>query len=64
MIRELIIYSIAAVSSLFVLGYSVHMFVGGLVSKQTETWLIAAICLLGTLAIAYMYWDVIRRRRR
>jgi len=60
--KELIIYSIAAISSLFVLGYSVHMFVGGLVSEETETWLIAATCLVGVAVIAYMYWDVIRRR--
>jgi hypothetical protein len=62
--KEFIVYTIAAVSSLFVLGYSVHMFVGGLVSERTETWLIAAICLLGLGAVAYMYWDVIRRRRQ
>ena len=42
--KELIVYSIAAVSSLFVLGYTVHMFVGGLVSNTTENWLIAGAC--------------------
>jgi hypothetical protein len=62
--KELIIYSIAAVSSLFVLGYSVHMFVGGLVSKTTENWLIAGACLIGALVVAFMYWDVFRRRSR
>ena len=60
--KEFIIYSIAAVSSLFVLGYSVHMFVGGLVSESTETWFITAACLVGAAVIAYMYWDVFRRR--
>jgi hypothetical protein len=60
--KELILYSIAAVSSLFVLGYSIHMLVGGLVSDQTENWLIAMTCLVGAVVIAFMYWDVIRRR--
>jgi len=60
--KELIIYSIAAISSLVVLGYSVHMFVGGLVSKETETWLISAACIIGFGVISFMYWDVIRRR--
>jgi hypothetical protein len=62
--KEFIVYTLAAVSSLVILGYSVHMFVGGLVSKTTETWLIAAISMLGLIAVAYMYWDVIRRRRQ
>lgn len=62
--KEIILYSIAAVSSLFVLGYSVHMFVGGLVRPETEQWLIAIACLLGAAAIAYMAYDVARRRRQ
>jgi len=62
--KELFIYTIAAISSLVVLGYSVHIFVGGLVSKETETWLTAAVCTVGLVVIAYMYWDVINRRRQ
>jgi hypothetical protein len=38
------------------------MLVGGLVSDQTENWLIAMTCLVGAVVIAFMYWDVIRRR--
>jgi len=62
--KELIIYSIAAVSSLFVLGYSVHMFVGGLVHEQTEKWLIVTTCIVGFAVISFMYWDVIKRRNQ
>lgn len=62
--KELVIYTIAAVSSLFILGYTVHIFVGGLVSEQTETGLTVAVCLIGVAVIGYMYWDVIRRRRQ
>jgi len=60
--KEFIIYTIAAISSLIVLGYSVHMFVGGLVSEDTETWLISAACTIGFAVISFMYWDVMRRR--
>lgn len=61
--KELIIYTIAAVSSLFVLNYTVHMFVGGLVSEDTENWLKIAVGLIGFAVISFMYWDVIKRRR-
>lgn len=61
--KEIILYSIAAVSSLVVLGYSIHMFVGGLVSPVTERYLIAGACAIGLVIIALMYWDVARRRR-
>jgi Mn2+/Fe2+ NRAMP family transporter len=61
--KEVIFYLIAAVTSLVVLGYSVHMFVGGLVDAETERWLITGACLLGAAIIAVMGWDVVRRRR-
>lgn len=61
--REIIIYSVAALGSLFVLGYSVHMLVGGLVSAETEFWIITAACIIGAVVIAVMAWDVVRRRR-
>lgn len=62
--KEILLYTVAGISSLIVLGYSVHMFVGGLVSAETETSLIAAICGVGALVIGIMAWDVVRRRRR
>lgn len=61
--REIFIYLIAAVAGLTVLGYSVHMLVGGLVSRATEYALIGAVCLLGAGVLAFMAWDVVRRRR-
>ncbi|MEW6352786.1 MAG: hypothetical protein AB1469_00590 [Pseudomonadota bacterium] len=63
-IKEAIIYLIVAVAALVILGYSVHMLVGGLVSPATEYTLIAVACLVGALVIAYMAWDVIRLRKR
>jgi len=61
--KEVIFYLIAAVTSLVVLGYSVHMFVGGLVDPDTERWLIGGACVIGATVVAMMGWDVVRRRR-
>jgi hypothetical protein len=63
-VKELVLYLIAAVSSLIILGYSVHMFVTGLVAAQTERWLIIGACAVGVAVIGLMAWDVLRRRRK
>lgn len=60
--RILLFYAIGAAASLFILGYTVHMFVGGLVSKETEVALIAAAVFLGLGVIAFMTWDVLKKR--
>lgn len=62
--KEVVFYLLAAATALVVLGYSVHMFVGGLVSPVTERWLIAAACVAGLAVVSFMAWDVVRRRRR
>ncbi len=61
--KEAVLYAIVAVSALFILGYSIHMLFGGLVSPQTERRLITGACLIGAGAIAYMTWDVVQRRK-
>lgn len=61
--KEIALYVIAAISSVVVLGYTVHMFVGGLVGPETETQLIIIACSIGTLAVGMLAWDVIRRRK-
>lgn len=61
--KELLVYGISGVASLFIFGYCVHIFVGGLVSEQTEIILIAAVVTLGAAAIAWLAWDTIRRSR-
>ena len=61
--KEIIIYSIVALSSLTMLAYTVHMFVGGLVSEETEHALMAGVVVIGAIAIGLMAWDVIKRRR-
>ena len=61
--KEIIIYSIAAIAGITVFGYSIHMFIGGLVEPQTETIIITIVCLLAAGVMAFMTWDVIKTRR-
>ena len=61
--KEIILYAIAGISSLFILGFSIHMLVGGIVSAETEKLLIALFCTAGIMVILFMIRDVIRRRR-
>ncbi len=62
MIGEILIYVVIAISALFITGYAVHMFIGGLVSPELEYQLIVLVCVLIAGAIGYMTWDVIQRR--
>lgn len=61
--KELLLYGLAALGGLVVLGYSVHMFIGGLVSIHTERTMIVLVCLIGAACLAYMGWDIVKRRR-
>lgn len=61
--QEVAVYVVVALSSLLIMGFVVHMLVGGLVSLETEYTLIAVVCLADLAAICYMAWDVIRRRK-
>ena len=62
MIVEILIYLVSAISALFITGFAVHMFVGGLVSLDTEYQLITLACLIVVCVTACMTWDVIQRR--
>lgn len=61
--KEIVLYAIAAISSVVVLGYTVHMFVGGLVKPETEVQIIIIACSIGALVVGMLAWDVIRRRK-
>jgi Mn2+/Fe2+ NRAMP family transporter len=63
-LKEIIILIIVSCSSLFILGYSIHMFIGGLVSASTEFWAIVIACILGAIIIAFLILDIFRQRRR
>jgi len=63
-IKEIILYAIVGITSIFVLGYSVHMLIGDMVSHATERWVIAIACVIGVLAITFMAWDIVRHRKK
>jgi len=44
------------------MGYSVHMFVGGMVSPAAEHIITAIVVGIGAIAIAWMTRDILRRR--
>ncbi len=60
--REIIVYGISGIASLFIFGYTVHMFVGGLVSEQTEITLIAIVVIVAAAAEIYLIRDALRGR--
>ena len=64
LMREIIIYSIAAIACLAILAYSIHMFVGGLVSPELEKMIMAGGTLIGATVIGLMARDVMRTRRK
>lgn len=61
--KEIIVYGIAATSSLILLAYTVHMFVGGLVSERTENIAMIVVTGVGAIAIALLARTAIRIRR-
>ena len=63
-LKEIAILMIVSFSSLFVLGYSVHMFIGGLVSESTERWAIGIACTIGLAIIGFLIADILRQRRQ
>ena len=62
--KEIVIMIIVAVSSLFILAYSVHMFIGGLVSPQTEKISIIAALIIGVAILLFLGFDIIKQRRK
>ncbi len=63
-LREMLVYLVVAISSLFLSAFVVHMFVGGLVSPDTEYLLMGVMCSVVAGVIGFMAWDVVYRRRR
>jgi hypothetical protein len=62
-LQEAFLYLVVAISSLFIMGFAMHMLVGGLVSPETEELLIVLICLADMTAIGFMARDVLKRRK-
>lgn len=62
--REIVILIVVAVSSLFILGYSIHMFIGGLVSPETEKTSIIVAVAIGAVILLFLGLDIIKQRRK
>jgi len=62
--KEIFILLFVAISSLFILGYSVHMFIGGLVSPETEKLSIIIACSIGAVILLLLGLDIIKQRRK
>lgn len=62
--KNIPIYILVSISSLTILGYSVHMFIGGFVSPETETWAIAVAIGVGVIILALLALDIVRQHRR
>lgn len=62
--KEIVILLIVGFSSLFIVGYTVHMFIGGIVSPETEKWAIIATCSVWVLVLTFLGLDIVKQRRR
>ena len=60
--REALVYLAIAISSLVMMGYAIHMLVGGLVSIEIEYLLITVACVIMSGVMGYMVREVIQRR--
>ncbi len=61
--KELLLYGTVAFASLVVTAFTVHMMVGGIVTEATEHLIMTGVCLVVLVVIAFMAWDVVKRRR-
>ena len=62
--KDIIIVVIVAISFVFILGYTVHMFIGGLVEPETENMTIIAVCTVGLGIVIFLGLDIIKQRRK
>ncbi len=62
--KEILVYLVSGSGSLFILGYSIHIFIGGMVSEKVETLAISVAVLLGAGAISWMVRDVLQHRKQ
>lgn len=62
--KDFIIVSIVAISFVFILGYVVHMLIGGLVEPATEKMTIITVCTIGIGIVIYLGLDILKQRRK
>jgi len=61
--KEILVYTVSGLASLFIFGYSIHMFVGGLVSEQLETILITLVVIIAAVIEGWLIRDALRHPR-
>lgn len=62
--REIAVYLLVAASSVLLISFVVHMFIGGVVDEQTETDITLAVMAVWTLGLVGLGFDIRRKRRR
>jgi len=60
--RESLIYGFSACVSLLMLSYTVHIFIGGLVSEDTEYLVMSIVLAVAICAIGWMVRDILKSR--
>lgn len=62
--REMLVYLLVAGSSVLLISFVVHMFIGGMVDEQTETDITLGVMGLWTLGLIGLGYDIRRKRRQ
>ena len=62
--KDVTIVLIVATSFITILGYVVHMFIGGLVGETTEKIAILLVCSTGLAIVILLSLDIINQRRK
>lgn len=62
--REIAVYLIIAAGSLLLISYIPHMFVGGLVSEETERNITIGAVIVWTIGLTALGIDIARKRRQ
>jgi len=63
LMKELLVYGVSGIASLFIFGYCVHIFVGGVVSEQSELLIMIAVVSVCAAGMFWLGWDTVKRRR-
>ena len=61
--KENLTYLFIALVALSMAGYSVHMIIGGMVSKTTEQGVMGGVLIILVVAMGYMAKDITKRKK-
>jgi len=60
--RESILYGFSACVSILMISYTVHIFIGGLVSERTEYLIMSIVIGITVCVIGWMVRDILKSR--